>query len=387
MKIKDWFRFRRNKAARFGATTLSRYRSSLTTLDQLHADLMILAGVRTVAHSIAQLDWSSTDSVVDRFLKKPNLTNTSFEWFSELVYCMLTYGIAPQLAIRTQSTVSMVALDPARFKERIDAHGDISYEYGGQGRSRRTYSADEVCVFKDLHLPNGAIFSRVEAARSRIAALSLTDKAISNQLQNSISPSWIVRNEGYQLDEEARKSFLKTLKDELSNLGGVNSGGVLYLGKGLSAEQKKVTSPTDGDSHELRAAYIREVAAALGVPAFVIGGLGDMKFNNISAKLVSLYRDCLAPLITNIEQRASAFLGADVVADKWQLESGDFKGQSDIVATLVGRACLTPNEGRERLGLPLLDDPRADELGDVAIAPNVPDYQPDSGRQDGPNEE
>ena len=369
---------------------LSTYKTAIGSVQRARLETVIHAGVRIIAHTIASCRWYSDSDDVDRLLDNPNSAQTQFEWISAIVHALLFYGKAPQRVIRSNNVSSLVPMEPENVRMQVSDMGVVSYEYTkSQRRDRVKLSEDEVCYLVDLPTYNVEEISRVQAAITRIESLVAADNNIKSCFDNGITASWIITQEGPTLDDDATKEFARAIKQQLSNTKGDRTGGLLILGRGMKAERVQTGSPADSDLRDLREDYIREIAAALGTPPFIIGGAGDTKYNNVSARMTGFFKDTLSPLITNIEQRVSKTVNAKVKCDTADLEAGDLRSQIEIInKATAGKAVWTQNEARDKLGMKRVDEESADVLGSDSGSMQEPEEAPtDTGRGDGPDDE
>ena len=82
-------------------------------------------------------------------------------------------------------------------------------------------------------------------------------------------------------------------------------------------------TPADSDLRELRQDLIREIASAMDVPPFAVGGTSDVTYNNITARTVEWYSDSIVPFARMIADEFSHTLQEEVTCDLDALLDGE----------------------------------------------------------------
>ena len=384
-----------------GAANLGSRVQSTATVEEARKETSVHSAIRIVAASIAACPWSSPDPRVDAFLKKPNNAQTQFFWIFSIIDAMLSSGTAPQRIYRAGEggTMMMEPMEPSAVKREIGSDGYPTYTWTREGGltngGDKTLNDEDVCYFIDMPSYRDNSISRVSAAAKRIKGLKAMDKNIENVHKHGLNISWIFENEK-MIAPDVAKEFIDEVKKELGSASGEHSGGIIVLGGGMKGKNIPTGAPADTNTRELRGDYIREIAAAMGTPPFIIGGTGDTKYNNVSARMTSMFRETLFPLIINIRQTLERSVGAEVICDTAGLESGDLKTLVEIAMRATGgKQIWSQNEGRIRTGMPKSDNPKADEIdtdtpasgGSGTDDDRTGEFPSDSGSGDGPEEE
>lgn len=168
------------------------------------------------------------------------------------------------------------------------------------------------------------------------------------------------------------KALANKLKQRHS---GVNKTGEPFWG-GPGVKIRSMFEPKDLQFEQLQTVMIRNVCAATGVPAALLGMTDQYNRANMKAIRKSFYKDTIMPKTRRIAEKINAQiipLLEPTLTEKGLKFSFNFAGVEALkedpkdaaVATkhAVGRAWMTANEARAQQGMPVRqDDPTADEL-------------------------
>ena len=151
--------------------------------------------------------------------------------------------------------------------------------------------------------------------------------------------------------------------------GGPNSGKTGLLEDGMTWANASHNAK-DSEYTIARKLSREECAAEYHIPQPFVGILDHATFSNIKEQHKNLYQDTLGPWLVNIEEEFERQLLPDFAdSDRVYVEfniaeklKGSFEEQASALRDLVGGPLMTRNEGRSRLNLPTLDDPKADRL-------------------------
>ena len=330
----------------------------------------VLSCVNLISQGIAQLDWGihdrddmpSPDHQLNVVLDKPNSFLSQYEFKVGLVQDLLLYGNSYTRVLRAANgrVINLIPMDPGKISVSANSFGIPVYDHSDIG----IMQAPEVIHVRDVQGHDVIAKSRTIYAGTRIAALNAADALMNETFTNGVSVNYSVELDG-SMDDTTRTNLYDQLKSAFG-AGGSRRGGVAVIEGGRMTAMKGST-PADADLRALRATLINEIAAIYRVPASLVGGTGDEKFNNVTARLAAMYRDTFQPIITSIEQAFSNNLatnGNRVVFDVSTLVKGDLMSQVTIATTASGGAAfLTQNEAREFIGYQPLEDEEYDRLG------------------------
>lgn len=127
----------------------------------------------------------------------------------------------------------------------------------------------------------------------------------------------------------------------------------------------------------------RKVAKGMGVPWLLLDGGNNA---NISPNLRLFYIETIIPINKKIAQALSLHFGYEIVIEETAVPAlqPDLRELGNFVSTLVNGGIMTPNEGREKVGLEKSDD---EEMDTVRIPANVAGSNADPSQGGRPPEE
>ena len=137
------------------------------------------------------------------------------------------------------------------------------------------------------------------------------------------------------------------------------------MDNGVELKALPAATPADQDLRATRQDLIREIASGYGCPPFVAGATADTKYNNISARLISVHREMIVPMANNIRDRLAQAFKAVVSYDSSEILAGDLVTQMAHDIQSCGGAFLTVNEVRAVRGLDKIEG--GDELRDTPV--------------------
>ena len=111
----------------------------------------------------------------------------------------------------------------------------------------------------------------------------------------------------------------------------------------------------------------RKIAKGMGVPWLLLDGGNNA---NISPNLRLFYIETIIPINEKISQALSLHFGYTIVIEETSVKAlqPDLRELGNFVSTLVNGGVMTPNEGRDKVGLSKLNDKEMDK---VRIPANV----------------
>lgn len=359
---------------------------------------VVLACVNVIQQGISQLPLCigrMTEKGIEKnfkhpllnVFKKPNAVQTASDFKESLVYSLLIYGNAFIAIQRTSSGIVSLVLEDAEDM-RIELNGAGFPVYTNHqkvlkdGRKGVVYSNSEMIHIKDVCTLHPIPKSRGQLAADIIGAYKASNRQIGSIFQNGVDIKYLISSQN--VTREKSPEEIEKLKRSLSEAFGKNGQGntAMYLSNG-KLEAVKGMTPADADMQKIRQDFIREIAAVYGVPAYLVGGSGDEKYNNVRQKQAALYRDTLLPIIKKIEEGFTdkLLVGNNVAYfDVENLLKGDTESQSIYAERTVRSGIFTINEAREHLGKPRVDDDSADKLN---IQSQQERQMPETGGEDG----
>ena len=313
------------------------------------------------------------DHPLTRLLRRPNDYTSRYRLISGLVHDFSIYDNAYWLKIRTDDGRDGLVRIPPQI---VTPHGNNWLTPDGfkvDGNSGvKIYPREQVVYFRGYGLDRDIGISPLESLRRTLreefAASEMREQVMRNGARMSgylerpkDAPDW---------SDAARDRFRKSWQAQYSG-NGPGAGGTPILEDGM---QFKAVSQTARDLQyiESRKLTREEVAAAYFVPPPMVGLLDNATFSNITEQHKMLYQDCLAPLLTMIEEELELQLVGDFEPepDRFYVEfnlreklTGSFEERADAIQKAVGGPTMTVNEARALDNRPPIDG------GDALIRP------------------
>ena len=147
-----------------------------------------------------------------------------------------------------------------------------------------------------------------------------------------------------------------------------------FLDGGIKAENVSTSTFREMDFEQSVQSLERDIARTMGVPPILIDG-GNQA--NITPNHRLFYLETILPICKKIAQAFSLYFGYKIVP----IEVGvpalqpDLRDLANYVSSLVNGGVMTPNEGREAVGLPKLTEGDSDKIripANVAGSANNP---------------
>ncbi len=159
--------------------------------------------------------------------------------------------------------------------------------------------------------------------------------------------------------KEAWSSMVGSQKTDLSK-----PGQSMLLDQGMKYETVKPLTMQDTDLANLKMQTMKRICALYGVPPAMVG-VGDSKYNNTQTMLDEFYKSTMYPVLVNVQQKLKQALfngypNLYVEFDTKNFLKGAPLDQMNFVNAGVKAGVMTPNEGREYLGMARIEG--GDEL-------------------------
>lgn len=185
-------------------------------------------------------------------------------------------------------------------------------------------------------------------------------------IKNNAVPSVALKTEAMLSEEEA---------DGLLNHwerkhGGENAGNTAIAAGGLEIVPLS-QSNRDNEHMDTRKFQRVEIASIFNLPPHKLGDDSRLAYNSLEAEEKSYLRSTLKPWFSRWESEANCKMLTEpqkrrgtkrFLHDTSKLVEGDTASMADIAVKLVSAEIATRNEMRRKFGLPMSDDPMANEL-------------------------
>ena len=321
------------------------------------------------------------DGELPLLLRKPNPSQTGFEFIREVVADLALYDHAYLLVLAVERDDLPVrhevrTLRPSWVEGTVNAD---AYGVGGyivrfpESQKAVVVPAEKVVALHgwnptDARLGLSPVVALKHTLSEQIHAAAFRDEMWQ---RGGRVGSYITRpkpNPGNEdWSPEARTKFQKQFASEWS-AGGSKAGGVPLLDEGM--ELKRVGfSAKEEQFVEANKLSLATVASVYHVNPTMVGLLDNANYSNVREFRRMLYGETLGPIIAQLEERINMFLlpmlGIDdpEVYVEFNTEArlrGSFEEQSAVMQAAIGAPWMTVNEGRQRQNMPAIDS--GDEL-------------------------
>lgn len=186
---------------------------------------------------------------------------------------------------------------------------------------------------------------------------------------NGAKPSGVFITEQVIPDSKF-KEIAARLKEAWSSMVGSQKtdpskpGQSMLLDQGMKYETVKPLSLQDTDLANLKMQTMKRICALYGVPPAMVG-VGESKYNNTQTMLDEFYKSTMYPVLVNVQQKLKQALldkypNLYIEFDTKNFLKGAPLDQMNFVNAGVKAGVMTPNEGREYLGMSKMEG--GDEL-------------------------
>lgn len=265
--------------------------------------------------------------------------------------------------------VSLLPMHPTRVAVKRNPQGG-RYEYffqagSGVGTELVHFAQEDVVPFRLFNprkLERG--LSRLESLRSTLFSEDSSRNATAAMWSNSGRPNIVMSTEK-KLGQDGRKRLIEAFNQ--AHQGSSNSGKTLVLEDGVTATQFQLTA-SDMQFVEARKLNQVEVCGVFDIAPTLVGILDHATYSNVSEQMRGFYRDTMTPPLQFIQSVMNKYIGG-----YWKRRNemqfalddvlrGDPEARGETVQKAVNSGVMTPNEGRDFMGLNRSENPLADQL-------------------------
>jgi HK97 family phage portal protein len=291
-------------------------------------------------------------------LRKPNHFQNRIQFFESWVNSKLNRGNTYILLKRDgrNVVVGMYVLNPDRVQPLVSDDGQVFYRLDTDNLSAITESSVTVPAREIIHDRFNCLFHPLVGISplyaSALAATHGTNiqQAGSTLAANGVRPGGILTAPG-RIDPENAARVKEVWQGEYAGAAGASK--IAVLGDGMKFEPLVMKAEEAQLIEQLK--YTAEVVCSTyHVPPYKIGIGEQPTYNNVQALNVEYYSQCLQVLIESIEVCLDEGLATGEVLgtefDTDNLLRMDSVTQMEMLEK--GRNYFTPDEGRNRIGLP-----------------------------------
>lgn len=316
---------------------------------------------------------SRPDHGINRLLFKPNVIQTSTEFFRMVMQHAALYGNFYGLKGKAQTgpmTDIRPIEDPSRVTvDDINWRTGVVYQVRFDDGTRFVHQRDMVHITSGIHGEDGVTgVSPVELAKEAIGICIVAERLIAHLYGNNDVPSLALIG-GMFRSEEDYKLWVQKFKEARGQMSG-GAGGTLLLPEGMDVKEMSF-KPIDAQLLEMRKFQRIEIAQVYGVPPHKLADLERATFSNIEEQSLEFVRDVAAPWVKLIAQALTRDLfseqdrraGMVIRFDMENATEGKLKERLDAYGKAHEIGAMNPNEIRQRLGM----NPRTDDGGDEYV--------------------
>lgn len=358
-------------------------------------------GVTYISSQIAKLPWEVKDKdnkvISDRTSQllnlAPNGEMTAMSWRLAMVANAIVHGngyaeIERDLAGRPIALWPIPSryVEPYRSPDGKLVYRIIAGSYF-QNNNDVFIPVEDMFHIKNFHTKDGLVGQGVVAYAAETLGISLgADRMAGNLFSNGGMPSGVLETTATLSDE----AFARVKESWKENHGGKRSGGVAILEEGMKFNPLSVT-PDLLQFLESRKFGVLEIARFLGLPPTKLFDTDAATFSNIENANLEVATDTLDAWAKMLEAEADVkvlnyqYGGRFSKMDLYEIFRGDMTTRANYFTKMMQCAAITPNQIREKEGLPPAKDgdryylavnnfspvDRVDEIIDSQIAKNT----------------
>lgn len=327
-----------------------------------------------------------TTTVAYRVLKYPNRYQNQIDFISMMVSSLIYYGNFYAYVVRNDRNEIFELHPVPAGKQRafVDETGALWYDMGGSFQGMRIEPTDFFPARDVLHVKLSAHRTILEGespisdAGYAIGLNQAVGAGLAAFHANMARPSGILSTE-MPLTKDQMKS-LREAFDEQSQ--GFRQGRVPILGGGLKWNPMGITA-ADSEVIDTYKLTVLDLCRLFRIPPQVLGldvvgaaSSPEVLFNTWRATGLLFFAEAIERAL---ERTFGMDAGNEFRFDFTNLARADTKSTIDALAVAVQNGLYSPNEGREKLGLPPVpfgDSPRVQaqnvRLEDAVPAPSAP---------------
>lgn len=250
--------------------------------------------------------------------------------------------------------------------------GGITVEYSPKGTGEPTYriGGKKVKAGDIVHVRGPFSRCPLTLARDAIGAAKQMELYVRHFWANSARPGGVITMDKGLGDTGAQK-MLQGWKSAFS--GSENAGRTAVLWDGAKWSPMTMTS-VDAQLLDLRKFQLSEIARAFGIPQHMLGVLDRATWGNYAQAAKEYLTATILPWMKAVESALNRTLLTDEERGEYRFafdlddfSQADLATRATVLSTLATARMLSPNDGRDWLGLPPYDG--GNEYLNPAITP------------------
>ena len=342
------------------------------------------SAVHIISRSIGEVTFACDNKKINKLFERPNDWQTGQEFFEAVSHDLLVYGEAliELIGANPQRPLMLATHDPSKIRTKVDSQRRPSYVIPLDGG--RIIPNERMVRIRDISTSSVRVEPRLHALRYQVQGLNGMTELANTIIENGLNVSYLISSNREMTAKERKNNaaMFKGFKEKEKN-----SSALLQLEGGMTLSTVPGLSPIEASQMPTYLQYITDIATAFGVPAWLIGGPVNSKYNNMSQQIQHMNRNAISPILGKISKAFSIRLGIDVSYDDSILLRGDSYAMNQMYLQQLQAGAITPNEFREAVGWDRCDVEGADELRPIKlpVSANSPGG-PDSDQQTNPPE-
>ena len=319
-----------------------------------------------------------TNSAASRVLRMPNAYQTKADFFLNLLRGELLTGNGYALAVRNNryEVAELHVLPPRSANPQVDAEsGEIFYSVGNLQMLPADEQQYDFVPARDIlhirmHTPRDPLRGEtpITAAMLSVSAGNAISQSQAAFFNNMSRPSGVIENADPKIiltQDQINQMRAKWL--ERSQDGAM--GGIQILTQGWKWQPLTMTA-ADAQLAEIYKMTVADVARVYRVPLPIIGDMTGSTYNNVETLIRHWLSTGLGFVLEHLELALDKLFGLPGAPIEWTefstdgLLRSDFQARIDGLTKAVIGGVMSPNEAREREGLPAVeagDEPRVQQ--------------------------
>lgn len=321
-------------------------------------------GVIYISTQIAKLPWELKDAdnnllrnpISDLLNLCPNPEMNAFRWRLVMVQQAIIHGNGYSEIERDGAgrVLALWPLESSRMGVGRTTGGSLYYSYMDPTKGEIVFSPRDIFHLPNFHTKDGLVGQGVIGYGRDVLGIQIAaDNMASGLFHNSGIPSGILTHPA-KLTDDAYKRLKESWAEQQ---GGRKTGSTSILEEGMTYSPVNVT-PDLLQFLESRQFGVLEISRFLGIPPTKLFDTAAATYSNVEQANLEVATDTLDTWATNLEQEADVKIlnnrygGRFTDIDLYAIFRGDMKSRSDYFKAMMSIGAITPNQIRQREGMP-----------------------------------